>query len=296
MRSFEGAWPALVTPASEDGAINEGCLRALVDHLVDKRVDGLYVGGSTGEGLYQSVGQRMKLTELTLEAVQERVPVIVHVGAVALPDALHLARHAAGLGAAGISSVLPPDYDSEESLWRYYAAIAATTPATPLLAYILNDERGTLRLMQRLQGLPQVAGAKYTGPDMYEFGHMVELGEGRHWSMFTGMDEMCVYGVMAGAAGNIGSTLNFMPGVYREIRRLVAAGDAAGAAGLQERANAVTTILHRYGYMGAQVVALDLLGFDVGGPRLPHLPLTDDMAGSLRDELQGSEFFRLCAL
>ena len=296
MRSFEGAWPALVTPASENGAVNEDCLRALVDHLVGKRVDGLYVGGSTGEGLYQSVGQRMKLSELTMEAVQERVPVIVHVGAVALPDALHLARHAAGLGAAGISSVLPPDYDSEESLWRYYAAIAAAAPDTPLLAYILNDERGTLRLMKRLQGLPQVAGAKYTGPDMYEFGHMVELGEGRHWSMFTGMDEMCVYGVLAGAAGNIGSTLNFMPGVYREIRRLVAAGDAAGAASLQERANAVTTILHRYGYMGGQVVALDLLGFDVGGPRLPHLPLSDDMAGSLRDELQGSDFLKLCAL
>lgn len=296
MRSFEGAWPALVTPASENGAVNEDCLRALVDHLVGKCVDGLYVGGSTGEGLYQSVGQRMKLSELTMEAVQERVPVIVHVGAVALPDALHLARHAAGLGAAGISSVLPPDYDSEESLWRYYAAIAAAAPDTPLLAYILNDERGTLRLMKRLQGLPQVAGAKYTGPDMYEFGHMVELGEGRHWSMFTGMDEMCVYGVLAGAAGNIGSTLNFMPGVYREIRRLVAAGDAAGAASLQERANAVTTILHRYGYMGGQVVALDLLGFDVGGPRLPHLPLSDDMAGSLRDELQGSDFLKLCAL
>ena len=296
MRSFEGVWPALVTPATDDGGLNEDCLSALINHLVDKGVDGLYVGGSTGEGLSQSVGQRMKLAELVMEAVRERVPVIIHVGAVALPDALHLASHAAELGAAGISSILPPDYESEESLWRYYAAIAATAPATALLAYILNDERGTLRLMKRLQGLPQVAGAKYTGPDMYEFSHMVELGGGRAWTMFTGMDEMCVYGVLAGAAGNIGSTLNFMPGVYREIRRLVAAGDAAGAASLQERANAVTTILHRYGYMGAQVVALDLLGFNVGGPRLPHLPVNDDMADSLREELQGSEFFRLCAL
>ncbi len=78
MRSFEGAWPALVTPASENGAVNEDCLRALVDHLVGKRVDGLYVGGSTGEGLYQSVAQRMKLSELTLEAVRERPIVILN--------------------------------------------------------------------------------------------------------------------------------------------------------------------------------------------------------------------------
>ncbi len=296
MRNFEGVWPALVTPATENGEINEDCLNALIDHLVDKGVDGLYVGGSTGEGLSRSVGQRMKLAELAVKAVQERVPVIVHVGAVALPDALNLARHAAELGAAGISSILPPDYESEESLWRYYAGIAAAAPTTALLAYILNDDRGTPGLMKRLQGLPQVAGAKYTGPDMYEFRHMIDLGEGRYWSMFTGMDEMCVYGVLAGAAGTIGSTLNFMPGVYREIRRLVAAGDANGASSLQERANAVTTILHRYGYMGAQVVALDLLGFNVGGPRLPHLPLNDDLAGSLREELQGSDFFQLCAL
>ncbi len=296
MRSFEGIWPALVTPADDDGAINENCLHELIDHLVGKGVDGLYVGGSTGEGMSQSVGQRMKLARLTMKAVQDRVPVIVHVGAVAQPDALHLARHAAELGVAGISSILPPDYDSEESLWRYYAGIAAAAPATPLLAYILNDDRGTQHLMKRLQCLPQVVGAKYTGPDLYEFQHMVELGEGREWSMFTGMDEMCVYGVLAGAAGNIGSTLNFMPGVYREIRRLVAAGDAAGATGLQERANSVTTILHRYGYMGAQVVALDLLGFSVGGPRLPHLPLDDDSSSLLRVELQYSEFFQLCAL
>ena len=296
MRGFEGIWPALVTPADDNGAINEDCLNALIDHLVDKGVDGLYVGGSTGEGLSQSVEQRMALTRLTMKAVRDRVPVIVHAGALALPDALQLARHAAEHGAAGISSVLPPDFDSEESLWRYYAAIAAAAPATPLLAYILNDDRGTLRLMQRLQTLPQVVGAKYTGPDMYEFRHMVELGDGRPWSMFTGMDEMCVYGVLAGAAGNIGSTLNFMPGVYREIRRLVAAGDAAGAASLQERANAITTILHRYGYMGAQVVALELLGFNVGGPRLPHLPLDDVLAESLRNELKDSEFFQLCAL
>ena len=296
MSGFGGAWPALVTPAREDGSLNEDCLRDLIEHLLARKVDGLYVGGSTGEGLHQTLAQRMQLTRATLRAVDARVPVIVHVGAVALGDALALARYAAEEGADGISSVLPPGYDSEESLWRYYAGLAAAAPSLPLLAYILNDSRGNLRFLERLQTLPQVTGAKYTGPDMYEFREMVELGAGRRWSMFTGMDEMCIHGVLAGAAGNIGSTLNFMPGVYREIRRLVLEGDAASAQCLQLRANRITTILHRYGYMGAQVVVLEMLGFNIGNPRLPHLPLDRQAAAKLREELASSELFHLAAM
>lgn len=296
MRPFEGAWPALITPATGDGGLNGSCLRDLVAHLLTKQVDGLYVGGSTGEGLSQSLEQRKALTEATLRMVQGCVPVIVHVGSPCVQDAVTLARHAADQGADGISSILPPDYDSEESLWLYYSQIAAAAPELPLLAYILNDSRGTLRLMRRLLQLPTLAGAKYTGPDMYEFGHMVELGDGRPWSMFSGMDEMCVHALLAGAAGNIGSTLNFMPGVYREIRRLVVAGDVAAALDLQERANRITTILHRYGYMGAQAIALEMLGFSPGAPRLPNLSLEGPAAASLRSELKDSEFLQLCAM
>lgn len=296
MRRFGGCWPALVTPADAQSHVDETCLTALIEYLVARRVDGLYIGGSTGEGLSQTLGQRLRLTEAVLQAVAGRVPVIVHVGAVALEDAITLARHAAGHEADGISSILPPGYDTGDSLWRFYASIARAAPSLPLLAYILNDSRGTISLMRRLQQLPQLAGAKYTGPDMYVFRQMVELGAGREWSMFTGMDEMCVHGVLAGAAGNIGSTLNFMPGVYSEIRRLVLADKTVAAQALQDRANCITTILHRFGYMGAQCVALEMLGFDPGQPRLPNLPLAAAAAASLRRELEDSEFRELCAL
>lgn len=296
MAGFGGAWPALVTPSRADGSLNEACLHDLIEHLLTRQVDGLYVGGSTGEGLSQSLAQRMQLTRATLQVVDKRVPVIVHVGALAVDDAVALARQAEAQGADGVSSILPPDYESEESLWRYYARIAEAAPSLPLLAYILNDSRGNVRFMRRLQQLPQIAGAKYTGPDMYEFRHMVELGAGRDWSMFTGMDEMCIHGVLAGAAGNIGSTLNFMPGAYREIRRLVHDGDVTSAHCLQLRANKITTILHRFGYMGAQVVALDMLGFNPGDPRLPHLPLDRQQARALRRELEAGEFFALAAM
>lgn len=296
MARFGGIWPALVTPSREGGSLSETCLHDLIEYLLTRQVDGLYIGGSTGEGLSQSLAQRMQLTRVTMQVVGGRVPVIVHVGALAVDDAMALARQAEEQGADGVSSILPPGYESEESLWRFYACIAEAAPSLPLLAYILNDSRGNVRLLRRLQELPQIAGAKYTGPDMYEFRHMVELGAGRDWSMFTGMDEMCIHGVLAGAAGNIGSTLNFMPGVYREIRRLVHSGDVTSAHCLQLRANKITTILHRFGYMGAQVVALDMLGFNPGDPRLPHLPLDRQAAATLRRELEAGELFALAAM
>jgi len=80
----------------------------VVDHLLAQGVDGFYLCGSTGEGIYMSVQEREQVAETVLEQVKKRVPVIVHVGAVATRDSVRLARHARQVGAAGVSSILPP--------------------------------------------------------------------------------------------------------------------------------------------------------------------------------------------
>ena len=113
---------------------------------------------------------------------------------------------------------------------------------------------GSSRMLRPMQ-IPTVAGTKYTGPNMYEFKRIVDLCEGG-WTLFSGMDEQCLYAAMSGAPGNIGSTLNLMPGAYREIRASYEAGDIARAQQVQFRANAVTSVLHAYGFSGALREAL----------------------------------------
>ncbi len=295
MRHFHGVWPALVTPFAVDNQVNVPAIKDLVAYLLGKGVDGFYVGGTTGEGVLMAAAERQLVVETVITEVDGRVPVIVHVGATALVDAVSLARHAQRHGAAGVSSIIPPLFNDLESVLAYFQAIAAAVPELPVFPYFLSQNINPLALMRRLLTVPNVAGTKYTGPDMHEFRQIVELG-GNQWTIFSGMDEVSVFALMMGADGNIGSTLNFMPGVYKQIQAHVRAGDLTAAHALQLRANRVTAIIVERNLMGGLKAAMGFLGFDCGGLRLPRFGMTPDEVASLREALEAADFFALAAM
>jgi N-acetylneuraminate lyase len=296
MQTFHGTWPALITPVAPDGSVNVPVLRELTEYLLAKQVDGLYLCGSTGEGLFQSVQDRELVVKQVLDQVRGRIPVIVHVGCVATREAVALAQHAQRAGAVGVSSVLPLVATSLESTYLHYAAIAAAAPELDFYPYLFGGQTDAVSLMQGLlEQIPNVAGAKYTGPNMYELEHIVELGNDG-WTIFSGMDEQCLYAAMSGAPANIGSTLNFMPGVYREIRKGYDSGNVARARELQLRANRVTRVVLSFGFPGALREVMRALGLDCGAPRLPNPPLPAEERERLHAELEAAGLAELAAL
>ncbi|HUN09362.1 MAG TPA: dihydrodipicolinate synthase family protein [Aggregatilineales bacterium] len=296
MTTFKGIYPALVTPSDAAGGVSVPALEALVDYLLAKNIDGLYIGGTTGEGIYMSVPDRQLLAEVVLKRVNGRIPVIVHVAAVAFADAQVLARHAAAHGAQGFASIMPPMYNSAASVIAYYQALAASVPELPFFSYILNPHIDPVTVMRALQqSVPNLIGAKYTGPNMYEMRQIMDLNDGK-WVVFAGMDEQCVYGAMMGVDGAIGSTLNFMPGAYRAIQQAVARGDMSAAQSMQLRANRVTAAMIEVGFNGALREVLRLIGIECGDPRLPGLPLSADAKAALRRNLEATDFTELVAL
>ena len=295
MFSFSGAWPALVTPFTAEDKVNVVVLRELVEYLLDKRVGGFYVCGGTGEGLFMLPEERKLVTETVVDQVNGRVPVIAHIGSMVVSDAVELAEHAQEVGAAGISSVIPPMFQDGESLYTYFARVGAGAPDLPLLTYIFGGPMDAVALMRRLMEIPTVAGTKYTGPNMYEFREIVEL-RGDNWSIFSGMDEQCIYAAMQGACGNIGSTLNYMPGIYREVHNSYRKGDIAQGQELQVRANQVTRVLFSFGFFGALKEVMRMLGFDCGKPRLPHLPFAEEKRNDLRAQLEAIDFFTVAEM
>ena len=98
---------------------------------------------------------------------------------------------------------------------------------------------------------------------------------------------------MFGSSGNIGSTLNFMPGVYREIHECIKNGDLARAQELQIRANEVTRIVISFGFPGALKKVMGVLGFDCGKPRLPNLPFPEERLDDLKAQLEAVDFSTL---
>ncbi len=295
MFGFSGAWPALVTPFTVEDKVNVAVLRELVEYLIDKRVGGFYVCGGTGEGLFMSPEERKLVTETVVDQVGARVPVIAHIGSMIVSDAIQLAKHAQEVGAAGISSVIPPMFQNTESLYPYFERVGAAAPDIPLLTYIFGGPTDAGALMRQLMAIPTVAGAKYTGPNMYEFREIVEL-RGDNWSIFSGMDEQCLYAAMQGACGNIGSTLNYIPGIYREIHNSYKMGDIAKGQELQVRANHVTRVLFSFGFFGALKEVMRMLGFDCGKPRLPHVPFAGEKRDDLRAQLEALDFFTVATM
>lgn len=295
MVGFSGAWPALVTPFTAQDKVNETVLRELVEYLIDKQIGGFYVCGGTGEGLFMSPQERKLTIETVIDQVNGRVPVIVHVGSMIVGDAAQLAEHAQAVGAAGISSVIPPMFQHSESLYGYFHRVGAAAPDIPLLTYIFGGPTDAVALMQELMQIPTVAGAKYTGPNMYEFREIVELRQD-NWHIFSGMDEQCIYAAMQGACGNIGSTLNYIPGIYREMHNSYGKGNIAQGQDLQARANQITRVLFSFGFFGALKAVMQMLGFDCGKPRLPQLPFAEERRDELRSELEAIDFFTVAAM
>lgn len=295
MQTFQGAWPAMVTPYTADNQVDVGAINALVDYLLDKRVGGFYLCGSTGQGIYQSVAERKLVTQTALRRIDGRVPAIVHVGSQALGDAIELAVHAHRSGASGVSSIIPAGYGDMAAITHYYAAVAGAVPTLPFLPYLFTSGLDIFALVQAIGDIPNLAGTKYTGPNMYEFKRVVESRQGS-WSVFSGMDEQCIFAAMFGSCGNIGSTLNVMPGIYREIHERYGDGDLLRARDLQARANRVTETLISFGFMGALYATLGMLGVDCGGPRLPAQPLAARREESLRTALEVVDFFTIAAM
>ena len=293
--NFNGAWPALVTPFTDHGNVNTSVLREMVNYLIKKQIGGLYVCGTTGEGIYMSLDERKLVTETVIDQVAGRIPVIAHIGCVAVSDAVELAKNSQQAGADGVSSILPPLYNVTESLYAYYEAIGDAVPGTPILTYLFGGPVDAVKLMSNLMKIPNVVGVKYTGPNMYEFRHIVDL-RSDNWTVFSGMDEQCLFAAMFGSSGNIGSTLNFMPGVYREIHECVKNGDLVRGQELQLRANEVTRAVISFGFPGALKKVMGILGFDCGKPRLTNLPFPVEKTDDLKARLETLGFSDLASM
>src|SRR5262245_33889055 len=104
---FGGVWPAMLTPLTEDGKPAFPVMEQLVDLFARQGLGGIYLTGSTGQWPLLTLDERRAIMSCVVKAAAGRLPVMVHVGAVATADAVALARHAAEIGAAAVSSVAP---------------------------------------------------------------------------------------------------------------------------------------------------------------------------------------------
>ncbi len=289
MSGFRGVWPALVTPLGDGGRVNVAVTQELTDALIAAGVSGLYVCGSTGEGVLLSPEQRREMAEVAIKAAKGRVPVMVHVGAINTEQAVDLAQHASLAGADAISAVPPFYFDyPQDALRAHYEAITDAAGGVPLYLYYIPCYTGNEMTPEQLAALcriPGVAGIKFSHTDMAYLSAFMALRDPDATNVMSGPDDLHLLCAVLGAEGAVGSTYNFMPRLYVDIRGALEAGELAMARRLQFCANRVIDVVRRYGAIPAVRAMCQRLGFAVGSAVPPMPTLSGDQLKRFHHEM-----------
>ena len=292
-----GLIAATFTPMRADRTLNLDLVPAMVDHLATQGIGGLYVVGSTGEGVSLAGAERRAAAEAFVAAAKGRMPVVVQVGHNSLAEARELASHAEQIGAAAISAT-PPHYfkpDSLETLAACVAEVAGGAPETPFYYYHVPHISGANFSMFEFlrvaaERLPTLAGIKYTAPTLYDMQACINYDHGRFDILF-GVDEMLLAGLAMGARGAVGSTYNYAAPLYRRVIREYSTGDMDEARLWQERAAAMVRVILRHRGLAGQKAVMQLIGLDCGPTRLPVADISDSERIVLRTELAALGYF-----
>jgi N-acetylneuraminate lyase len=284
MSHLSGIYAALLTPFDAENRIDPVATEALLAFQVRQGIAGLYVGGSSGEAMAQSIPERADYLRLVAGMAGGKLRLIAHVGAVATDDVLTLAAVAADAGYDAVSAITPFYYPfSRGEVMAHYTEIADRS-ALPLVIYNFPAITAGFTLAE-LAGLlehPKIIGVKHTSTDMY----MLEKIKRRcpDALVYNGYDEMCLAGLVTGADGAIGTTYNFMGDLFVAIAGLVAAQRTEDARPLQVMANRVIDVLVEVGVMPGSKGIMDIMGVPMGDARRPFRRLT----GADRDRLAAS--------
>lgn len=207
---FKGLWPAMVTPVLDSGEPNYEEIEKLVEIFISQQLDGLYILGSTGQGLLFTEDQRKKATEVVSKISAGRIPVIVHVGSLTTAESIRLAQHAEQCGVDGISSVPPIYYTGNaDTAIEHYSRIAEST-SLPFFPYQLGDNSipGDVHaFIERLLKIPNITGMKLTTNQLLNISS-VHNQAGDKLKLFSGSDELFCHATLCGTVGAIGTFYN----------------------------------------------------------------------------------------
>ncbi|HEM6289365.1 TPA: dihydrodipicolinate synthase family protein [Streptococcus suis] len=281
LSKYHGIIPAFYACYDEAGDISSERVKALVQYFIDKGVKGLYVNGSSGECIYQSVADRKQILEAVMEVAKGKLTIINHVACNNLKDSVELARHSEELGVDAIAAI-PPIYFRlpEYSIAAYWNGISAAAPNTDFIIYNIPQLAGvslTPSLYKEMLKNPRVVGVKNSSMPVQDIDTFVTLG-GEDYVVFNGPDEQFLGGRLMGAKGGIGGTYGAMPELFLRLNQLIADKDLETARQLQATINTIIgKLVSGHGHMYAVIKEVIRIndGLDIGSVREPLTALTE---------------------
>lgn len=296
LTKYKGVIPAFYACYDENGEISPERVQALTKYFVKKGVKGVYVNGSSGECIYQSVADKKLVLENVIAAAEGKLTVIAHVACNNTKDSMELAAHAESLGVDAIAAI-PPIYFHlpEYAIAQYWNDISSAAPNTDFVIYNIPQLAGvalTLGLFAVMRKNPRVIGVKNSSMPVQDI-QMFKADDGEDYIIFNGPDEQFISGRVIGAEGGIGGTYGVMPELFLKMDELINAGDLAGAKEVQYAVNAIIAkMCSGHGNMYGMIKAILNIneGLELGGVRKPlasliesDRPIVEEAARMIRD-------------
>ena len=230
---YQGIIPAFYACYDANGAVNPEAVREMTRWFIDQGVQGLYVGGSSGECIYQGKEDRKIVLENVMAEAKGKLTVIAHVACNNTADSQELAAHAESLGVDAIAAI-PPIYFKlpPYAIAKYWNDISDAAPNTDFVIYNIPQLAGlalTIPLLKEMLKNPRVIGVKNSSPAVQDIQMFADEG----CIVFNGPDEQLISGLAMGAVGGIGGTYCAMPKLYVKLYELVKAGDMKKALEVQ---------------------------------------------------------------
>ena len=296
LEKYKGVIPAFYACYDENGEISPERVRALTRYFVEKGVKGVYVNGSSGECIYQSVEDRKIVLENVMEEAKGRLTVIAHVACNNTKDSVELAKHAESLGVDAIAAI-PPIYFHlpEHAIAQYWNDISDAAPNTDFVIYNIPQLAGvalTMGLFEEMRKNPRVIGVKNSSMPVQDI-QMFKQAAGEDYIIFNGPDEQFISGRVIGAEGGIGGTYGVMPELFLKMDELVREGRMSEAMEIQYDVNAIIYKMcsaHGNMYDVIKAILKKNENLDLGGVRKPlaslterDMPIVEEAAGMIRE-------------
>lgn len=291
-KPFGTTLTAMVTPFAADGSVDLDAVGALAARLVDEGSDGLVVNGTTGESPTTTDAEKTAVLRATLAAVGDRATVITGIGTYDTAHSVHLAQQAEQAGAHG-GLLVTPYYSrpQQAGLLAHFTTVADAT-GLPIMLYDIPPRSVVpiaVETLQRLAEHPRIVAVKDAKGDLEAGSQVMATTD---LAYYSGDDPIVLPWMSVGAVGVVSIIAHVVGPTLRALVDAANAGDYATAQQLHRQLLPVHRAMGRTGG-GAGLVfaktALALRGFDVGVPRLPQVPATDEQRELIASDLAAFE-------
>jgi 4-hydroxy-tetrahydrodipicolinate synthase len=276
---------AIVTPFRADGSIDVDSFRRLAAHLVDHGSDGIVVAGTTGEAPTLSDAEKLELFAAAVDAVGDRASVVANTGTYDTSHSVHLTEEVNELGVDGFLAVTPYyNKPPQRAIVRHFEEIAAATDK-PVVAYnipsrvVVNIEPETITQLASIENL---VGVKQAYDDLAQAKHIVDTG----LVLYAGDDNLILPFLEVGGEGGICVHTHVWGTQTKEMIRRYKSGDADGAKALNDEMAPAFELLKIQTNPIPIKAAVNLLGHEVGGYRLPMVEPTKQELAQVRSCLE----------